>query len=812
MNLAEPGARPFDATVRNGHSNVGKFRLRSRVLLVVFLAVWGAGFWLTLTSVLRHAATSPVYVAAADTPNDYPTLTGFRAWFAEADPQLRPGDRLVRLGNVDLRGMGPVRFFLHFVEEAGANSHVPVLYERAGTPAATSLQAGSTTIVWPLLPVSLSFALAAVVLLVRARSAPMGRAFVPACMCSALYFASSFGSTQLVTATGMALHIASMTLAFPLFVRALLHFRQRAWQPHGWARMLPWVFLPLGPFEASGAYGAPLSPHVGLVGCLTMATAGYATLLAIGTWHYRHADPIERRQMKWGIFGLYCALVVPAASFAVAAVEPRFVSVALVSVSTLALGPIFLVIALTQYDVLDINRVISATASYNILLILLITATFMIVPRVAAAAAAVFEITPATGQLSLSLLLAAAIVPGQRRLRPLTDRLFFPERHALEHGTHSLLAELSHCQEPEDLFRCTGEALDALIRPEACVIYGRAGEAFAPVFLRGRVVPPAIEADGKLVTTLRTTRTPIEMGRWPRQWSEGSMADKAALESMGAVLLLPMRRSETLAAFVCLAGKRSGDIYTPTDLALLMAVTDAVSRELLRFADGELLIQAYRMQAALRRYVPGAVAAELESGESLRSAEREVSVLFVDIRGYTTYADGRQAEDIFSTVNRYTRVVSEIVRAHGGSVVEFNGDGMMAVFGAPTALAEKERAAVRAGRAIGNAMVAEKGTLASVPLSVGVGIATGPAFVGNIQAADRLIWTAIGNTTNLAARLQSLTRELEAAMVIDRTTWLAAGETEPGFALHEQVPIRGLRRAEDVYAWPLRSHADSTTD
>ena len=63
----------------------------------------------------------------------------------------------------------------------------------------------------------------------------------------------------------------------------------------------------------------------------------------------------------------------------------------------------------------------------------------------------------------------------------------------------------------------------------------------------------------------------------------------------------------------------------------------------------------------------------------------------------------------------------------------------------------------------------------------------------------RLIWTALGNTTNLAARLQSLTRELDAAMVIDLATWRAAGDTASDFDRREQVPIRGRSHREDVY-------------
>ncbi len=175
-----------------------------------------------------------------------------------------------------------------------------------------------------------------------------------------------------------------------------------------------------------------------------------------------------------------------------------------------------------------------------------------------------------------------------------------------------------------------------------------------------------------------------------------------------------------------------------------------------------------------------------------------MSVLFVDIRGYASYAEGRRAEEIFSTVNRYTEAVSRVVTEHKGSIVEFNGDGLMAVFGAPEPLAAKERCALEASRE----MVARVRGLAGAGqhIEVGVGIATGPAYVGPIRAVDRLIWSAIGNTTNLAARLQALTRELRAAVVIDDETWRRGGHAAAAFVLHRELPIRGLQERRDVHA------------
>jgi adenylate cyclase len=118
-----------------------------------------------------------------------------------------------------------------------------------------------------------------------------------------------------------------------------------------------------------------------------------------------------------------------------------------------------------------------------------------------------------------------------------------------------------------------------------------------------------------------------------------------------------------------------------------------------------------------------------------------------------------------------------------------------------------ERAAVAAGREIFTAVGAlpmEDAKDGGAKLSVGVGIATGDAFVGNVRAADRMIWTAIGNTTNLAARLQSLSRSLAAALVIDAATWEAldsAGRRD--FERHPAIEIRGRRQVQDIFALPL---------
>ena len=219
---------------------------------------------------------------------------------------------------------------------------------------------------------------------------------------------------------------------------------------------------------------------------------------------------------------------------------------------------------------------------------------------------------------------------------------------------------------------------------------------------------------------------------------------------------------------------------------------------------------AVSRQASTRRgmfccHVPDAVAMQRDCGHTLVCGEREISVLFVDMRGFTSFSEDRTPAQIFAMVSRFTECVSAIVQRHHGRVVAFGGDGIMAVFGAPSPLPQKERAAVEAGHAIlATTRAAGADAFVSGTLSVGIGIATGTDFVGTLRVANGETWTVIGNTANLAARLQALTRRFDAAIVIDESTRVASAGAAAAFDRHPDIPIRGRRDRRNVYVLPLQ--------
>jgi GAF domain-containing protein len=399
-------------------------------------------------------------------------------------------------------------------------------------------------------------------------------------------------------------------------------------------------------------------------------------LLGVGTGTYMRTDLIGRRQIKWILYGIYISIgpyTIATVGWHLFPEEWLYPVAAGVDFATAAL-PICFLVAAFGYRFLDINPLISATASYSILAVVLLAGLLAGVPTVAQAASTSVGIDPTAAQVVLALVLAAVVVPAHRVLRPRLDAFFFPERRSLDEGIHHLLESLSGQRDPRALTAVAGERLDTQFRPESCVVYALAGTVYEPVFAQGKTVPPAVEAESPLITTLQARTAPLAADRISRsdRIEQLSLFDRAALDTLGAAVVVPVQQGGQLAAFLCMGPKRSGDIYTSTDLALLTAVANAVSTQLERMDQEQITREARAMQQELRRYVPGAVSREVEAGEDLEARERTVSVLFVDIRGYTTYSEARQAHEIFSTVNRFTQAVSAVIEKLGGSVVEFS--------------------------------------------------------------------------------------------------------------------------------------------
>ena len=186
----------------------------------------------------------------------------------------------------------------------------------------------------------------------------------------------------------------------------------------------------------------------------------------------------------------------------------------------------------------------------------------------------------------------------------------------------------------------------------------------------------------------------------------------------------------------------------------------------------ERLIERRRLRNSFGGYVSPSVMDEILAGHiepELGGVEKFVCVLFSDIRGYTTRSEGMSAPEVVAFLNRYFDRVVDCIHAHDGAVFCFMGDGIMAAFGAAKPLPNPCQSAYDAARElVGNVAALNREICAEgqKPIDIGIGLHAGMAVVGHIGSRDRHDYSAVGDVTNVASRLESVTKEAGYQMIV----------------------------------------------
>ncbi|AKK26302.1 adenylate/guanylate cyclase domain-containing protein [Mycobacterium sp. EPa45] len=209
------------------------------------------------------------------------------------------------------------------------------------------------------------------------------------------------------------------------------------------------------------------------------------------------------------------------------------------------------------------------------------------------------------------------------------------------------------------------------------------------------------------------------------------------------------------------------------------------------------LAERQRLQAAFGTYVDPALATKLlEQGDDVFTGERrEVTVMFVDVRDFTPFAEANPAEDVVARLNALFDIVVPAVVDGGGHVNKFLGDGALAVFGAPNELANHADAAVEAAVLI-ERRVAER---FQGELRIGIGINTGVVVAGTIGGGSHLEFTLIGDTTNVAARVEQLTKATGNAILLTGQTVDALSSRPPDLIDRGSHALKGKSAAVQVF-------------
>jgi adenylate cyclase len=192
------------------------------------------------------------------------------------------------------------------------------------------------------------------------------------------------------------------------------------------------------------------------------------------------------------------------------------------------------------------------------------------------------------------------------------------------------------------------------------------------------------------------------------------------------------------------------------------------------------MLDRRRFRDSFARYLSRDVMARvLSDAPSLRGEHREVSILFSDLRGFTTLSEQMDPERIAAHLNEYFDAMTAAIFAHHGMINDFVGDAVMAVFGAPVADPEHAWHAVQSARDMDQALEAlnRRWEVVGLPrLRMGIGIHTGAVFAGNVGGRDRIKYTVIGDPVNVASRVEGLNKDLGTTILITEETLAAVGD------------------------------------
>ncbi len=210
-----------------------------------------------------------------------------------------------------------------------------------------------------------------------------------------------------------------------------------------------------------------------------------------------------------------------------------------------------------------------------------------------------------------------------------------------------------------------------------------------------------------------------------------------------------------------------------------------------------------RLQTAFARFAPAEVVEQIAArGIAPEATEREVTVLFADLKGFTPLAGSLGPESVVDLLNGWFREMSAAIVAHNGHVAKFLGDGLMALFGALDRNPWQARDGVEAALAMREALARYNEALRTrgLPaLSFGVGLHRGPVIAGVIGSDAWMEYTVVGDTVNVASRIQGLTRVHDTDILVSEEVRLALGDRYSLRAL-PPAPVRGKAEAIRTYA------------
>jgi class 3 adenylate cyclase len=529
-------------------------------------------------------------------------------------------------------------------------------------------------------------------------------------------------------------------------------------------------------------------------------------LLSIGLALVRPSSDIARIRSQVLLVGTGIAVVFPVLD----AISAIFLNVLLVPHPVLLLPfffffPLSIAYSIARHNLFDVNVYIKRAVGYVIMTVLVGSIYFSIQVGVKAAFAhsGVGLYSETVYPVIFAILVVFFFNPVNSRVQGMVDRLFYREKFDYKDTVISVSNALTSVLNMDEIVRRIIETVrrEMFIDTAGVVLLRPENSECEALFIDDEPHgdgdterEECLAADDPIVSIAAREKkliTKYDIAEDGRYADVREIAGRRFNET-GTTLVLPMRYREDVTGLLALGNKKSGQFYTREDIDLLETLCNqgAVAIENARLA--EQMKQEETVRTNLARYLSPQIVEQViheDVDVHLGGNRKVVTVLFSDIRDFTVITEARPADQLIAILNEYFTEMARIIFDHQGSLDKYIGDAIVAVFGSLIEVENPTENAVRSAVEMMNAMplLNERWqrTYDGFHMEQGIGINTGEVFLGNIGSPERMEFTVIGDTVNVASRFSGLAGPGE----IFLTERAAAG-------LGPAVPVRELPPSE----------------
>jgi adenylate cyclase len=469
--------------------------------------------------------------------------------------------------------------------------------------------------------------------------------------------------------------------------------------------------------------------------------------------------------------------------------------------------PAAIAYSIVKHNLFDADAIIKRTVGYAVMTVILI-GTYALISLGLNFFLGHYQIAQSRAfPVVFTLLFILIVNPLRNRIQGLVDRLFFRKEYDAKQIIDRLGSAMTSLMDlPQILHQMvTTFAHDMFIDNSAVLLIDTSGTAYqvrlsegenrsgmeGVAFQRTEPLSQVIEKEKKEITKYDVLEDP--------KYKDICLDCAQNFSTLYASLIVPMLLRGEVIGFLSLGEKKSGKSYNREDVDLLrtLASQGAVAIENARMADQMKTEEAVR--ANLARYLSPQIVEQIIKHDvqvNLGGDRKEVTVLFSDIRNFTSISESMRPEQLVEFLNEYFTEMARIIFANQGSLDKYIGDAIVAVFGSLIPLENPAEAAVKASIEMMREMVRlnEKWKdRYGFNMEMGIGINTGEVFLGNIGSPERMEFTVIGDTVNTASRFSGLAKGRQ--VLVTRS---AKDRLGPNFEIRQLPSTKVKGKAEEV--------------